>query len=230
MKDKRSYRFGPSYFFPVSFHILLLWIREFLEKCNIDGSYMEFGVFNGESMKSAYYGLNGAVTKYIGFDSFCGLPELVADDLKALELTPHFTKGNYASQGIDFVKNNILSSGIDPQYLSLIEGFFDETLTSELQLKLLGGEERENYASVIHLDVDLYSSTLLALNFAYKFMQTGCWLLCDDYWTYGGSSIHGTQKALNEFLEMHKDIRLKEYCSYGGWAKAFIIEKVKITI
>lgn len=204
---------------------LILWIREFLDKSNINGFYIEYGVFNGESLKDAFYALRKQVTKYIGLDSFVGLPELGCDiDKLGANIQPQFVKGNYQSKGYDFVKTNILSTGLDTDDLILIKGFFDESLTPQLSSDLSTIENGK--AAIIHLDVDLYSSTRQALEFSYPFMQTGCWLLCDDYWCYGGGSSFGTQRALKDFLKAHHDILFQEYCSYSGWSKAFLIEKL----
>lgn len=204
---------------------LLLWIKEFLDKTNIDGFYIEYGVFNGESLKEAFYALRNQVNKYIGLDSFVGLPALSHEiDQTSLELHPHFTQGQYQSKGYDFVKTNILSTGIEEDKLDLYKGFFDVLLTADLSSCLKSTANGK--AAVIHLDVDLYESTIQALEFSYPFMQTGCWLLCDDYWCYGGASSFGTQKALKDFLNTHPDILFQEYCSYRGWSKAFLIEKL----
>lgn len=203
---------------------LLLWIREFLEKTEIEGFYIEYGVFNGESIKEAFYTLRNQVSKYIGLDSFIGLPGLDNDiDKSGKDIQKQFVEGNYCSQGYDFVRQNILSTGINSDNVLLIKGFFNESLTAELftGLAAIGNGK----ASIIHLDVDLYSSTIQALEFSYPFMQTGCWLLCDDYWCYGGAASFGTQRALADFLKAHPNILLQEYCSYNGWSKAFIIEK-----
>ena len=200
---------------------LLLWVREHMIKCNVQGSYFEFGVLNGMSMEEAYYILRDSVEKYIGFDSFTGLSELTDEDAKAQVFQPEFFKGNYCSAGLNVVKNRILSSGIAKDRLELYEGFFEQSLTKVLQKKL---RQDIGLASVVHLDVDLHSSTKLALEFIYPFLQTGTWLLCDDYWTYRGASSCGTQKALKEFLKDHPDILIQEYSSYRGWSKAFIVE------
>lgn len=202
---------------------LLLWIREHLIKCNIEGSYYEFGVLNGMSMEESYYILRDSVGKYIGFDSFVGLSELTDEDFKAQRFQPEFYKGNYCSAGLSVVHNRILSSGMAKERLALYEGYFEHSLTPELQKKLL---TEAGVASVIHLDVDLHSSTKLALEFIYPFLQTGTWLLCDDYWTYRGAAACGTQKALKEFLQDHPDILIQEYSSYRGWSKAFIVERL----
>jgi hypothetical protein len=203
---------------------LLLWVREFLEKTNIEGFYIEYGVFNGESIKEAYYTLRNQVSKYIGLDSFSGLPAVDHEvDQSGSAMHKQFVKGNFCSQGYDFVRQNILSTGIHSDNILLVKGFFNESLNAELSAHLatIGNGK----ASIIHLDADLYSSTIQALEFSYSFMQTGCWLLCDDYWCYGGASSLGTHRALTDFLSAHPDILFQEYCSYSGWSKAFIIEK-----
>lgn len=128
---------------------LLLWIREFLTKSDVNGYYIEFGVFNGESIKEAFYCLRGSVSKYIGLDSFEGLPANSADD----DVTdPNFYEKNYCSAGVDFVRTNILSTGLDANNLTLVPGFFENTLTKNLELNLL----QQGKAAVIHMDVDLY--------------------------------------------------------------------------
>lgn len=199
------------------------WIREFLDKCGISGSYYEFGVFNGESMCDAYYLLRDQVEKYVGFDSFEGLPEPSDIDKKSILLQPEFCKGNFKSAGFETVQAVILASGLPRDKLVLVKGFLEHTLTKDLQRQLLSSAGK---ASVVHLDVDFLSSTQQALDFILPFLQTGTWILCDDYWTYRGASSFGTQKALANFLSQHKDIRLQEYCSYRGWSKAFIVEKL----
>lgn len=204
---------------------LLLWIREFLEKNAVSGCYYEFGVFQGESLKEAYYCLRNQVDSFVGLDSFKGLPKPQGIDAEGIESIPHFVEGNYKSFGLDFVQSNILSSGLDANSLLLIEGFYEFSLTPELKSFLY--DKGYGKASVIHLDVDLHSSTLQALEFSYDFMQTGSWLLCDDYWCYRGSSRLGTQKAITDFLQAHPDIRFQEYCSYQGWSKSFIIERIE---
>lgn len=199
------------------------WIREFLFKMSIDGSYLEFGVFNGESMKQAYAILRDQVRGYVGFDSFEGLPKGAGIDEVGVKFMPQFVEGNYRSTGLDFTRANILSTGVSPELLRLIPGFFDRSLTPSLQSEIL---KHYGKASVIHLDVDLYASTMEALEFSRELMQTGTWLLCDDYWCYAGASSFGTQRALSEFLAKHSDIKFQEYTSYQGWSKAFVVERL----
>jgi hypothetical protein len=201
---------------------LMLWIREHLDKCEIKGSYYEFGVLNGESIEQSYFILRESVNKYVGFDSFEGLSPLSVRDERALSYQPNFCEGNFKSMGCDAVRKHVLSCGMPDDKLILIEGFLEKSLTPQLRETLTASA---GPASVVHLDVDLYSSTIAALEFIYEFLQTGTWLLCDDYWTYRGSSACGTQRALRDFLKRHPDILIQEYCSYRGWSKAFIVER-----
>ena len=118
---------------------LLRWIKEHLDKCNIEGGYFEFGVLNGESMCEAYYILRDQVDRYIGFDSFEGLPRLSETDELGQCLQLQFWKSNFKSMSHDSVYQTILSTGLPSDKLTLVKGFFDDTLTVSLQSQLLRG-------------------------------------------------------------------------------------------
>lgn len=208
----------------VSRRALLHWIREFIERCDLQGEYWEFGVYHGESMKETYFILRDVVDKYVGFDSFSGLPAPSSDpDKNGAVLQPQLKESEFCTPGLDFVRTNILSTGLRPQMLELVGGFFSETLTPDLQRKYLANCSKP---IVIHMDVDYYESTLEALEFCYPFLQKGCWILFDDYWLYAGSTTHGTQLAIRHFLERHKDVVLQEYTCYRGWSKSFVVDIV----
>lgn len=222
-KKPPSFTNGPFFSGLLARTALLQWIREFIDKSNIQGSYWEFGVFNGESMKEAYYILRDQPNSYIGFDSFEGLPSLRKIDEEGLEYMPHFVLGNFPSLGFEFVKKNILSTGLPEEKLFLYKGFFEDTLNIDNYKHLFSDE---TFPAVVHIDVDLYESTKLVLEFIHPFLRTGCWILFDDYWCYAGASSFGTQRAIHEYLNTHEDIILQEYCSYRGWSKAFIVERI----
>ena len=224
-----TYKKPPSFYNGVDYSNLLSrkalfgWIREFIEKSGIVGSYWEFGVFQGESMKEAQYILRDVVAHYIGFDSFKGLPVLKHHlDKRGSKYSPEFVQGNYKSISEKFVRENIISAGMPADKLFLFPGFFDKTLNFKNFKSFL--KDKKKIPSVIYIDVDLYESTKQVLDFIYPLLQTGCWILFDDYWCYRGASQFGTQKAIKEFLGEHKDILFQEYSSYRGWSKAFIVE------
>ena len=89
---------------------LFRFIREFLRASSLDtGVYMEFGVFNGESMLEAYRMLRGRISHFYGFDTFAGLPDLSPEDHEARKLMPTFQQGNMESMPRDQVERTILS-------------------------------------------------------------------------------------------------------------------------
>jgi len=79
---------------------LCLWIREFLIKSEIDGFFLEYGTFNGESLKEFYYCFRDTVNGYIGLDSFQGLPIPTEFDNK-IALQPQFVAGNASQPPLD---------------------------------------------------------------------------------------------------------------------------------
>ena len=223
-KKPPSFTQGSSHGHLLGRKALLGWIREFLQKSNLDGSFWEFGVFQGESIKEAYYILRDQLHYYIGFDSFKGLPSLTGVDQLAQKYMPNFTPGNFKSTSLRFVRENILSTGLSEDQLFLFPGLFSKSLKQEKFKGFLA--DMKKHPVVVHLDSDLYTSTKQALEFVYPLLRTGCWILCDDYWCFGGASSYGTQLALKEFLMDHPDIRLQEYGNYNGWSKAFIVERL----
>lgn len=184
------------------------------------GYYMEFGVLNGECMIDAYRQFRGHISLFYGFDSFEGLPELSADDQKALKLTPMLHKGNFKSMKIHDVRNVITSSSqMQNNELTLVQGLFHDVLPKydKEVLKQVG------IPLCIYVDCDLYSSTIDVLNFVGDLAVTGTWILFDDYWCYRGSPQYGQQKAVREWIKDNSRIGLSEYCNFNGWGKAFIV-------
>jgi len=137
----------------------------------IPGDMVEFGVAYGASARIiAEYG--GGRTLHL-FDTFAGLPKPTAYD------SPRFYEGSYSC-----------SLASVQQYLTglpcrFYEGFFPGTAASL----------EEGTFSFVHLDVDLYESTLEGLKFFYPRMSRGAILISHDY-----QSAAGVDKAFNEFF------------------------------
>jgi hypothetical protein len=198
---------------------LFRFIREFIESQNLSGSYMEFGVLNGECMIDAFRQFRGVITHYYGFDSFEGLPDLSVEDHKASEMSPHFRKGNFKSMARDAVRQTILaSSRISEEELTLVQGFFSDSLPEFSKERL----KSDGAPLVVYIDCDLYSSTLDVLRFIDDIVVTGTWVLFDDFWCYRGSPNEGEQRAVREWLESNKRIGLQAYCNFDGFGRAFI--------
>jgi hypothetical protein len=117
--------------------------------------YLEFGVFEGRSIRWWSSHLTASGAHLIGFDSFQGLPE----DWRPGLGTGHFATG----QPPDIA---------DPR-VRFVVGWFDETLPSFVA--------PAHDQLIINIDSDLYSSALTVLNWATPLLRPGTFLYFDEY-------------------------------------------------
>ncbi|HMH32016.1 MAG TPA: TylF/MycF/NovP-related O-methyltransferase [Puia sp.] len=122
--------------------------------------YLEFGVASGHSF-FWWVGKNGHPdSRFWGFDTFEGLPEDWGG----------YKKGDM-SHGIEELK------GRDPR-AAFVKGIFQETLTGFIAEQ---DAALRNKPKLIHLDADLFSSTLFALSQLYPFLNKGDIILFDEF-------------------------------------------------
>ena len=133
--------------------------------------YLEFGVFEGFSMRYWSQHLRNPKSILHGFDSFEGLPETWKDD---------HPLGRFALNGN-------LPDIPDPR-VKLFKGWFQETLPD---YRPPAHEEL-----VINIDCDLYSSTKFVLDQLKDSIRVGTWLYFDEFgsWDHEG-------RAFREFVE-----------------------------
>ena len=187
---------------------------------DIEGDYIEFGVFTGSSFCHSIrcvkklVSINSSIlsTKFYGFDSFEGFGELIAEDNH-----PFYEDTNFEAS-YDQVNNRVkkVSKGIDYR---LIKGFFSETLKEGA--KLYGIEK----SRIIFIDSDTYSSAIEALLFVLPTIQEGTYIILDDYFSYKGSQKHGVAKAFLEFLEKG-NLTERHVLDYGMGGTVFIISEI----
>jgi O-methyltransferase len=138
---------------------------------NIPGDMVEFGVAYGASARViAEYGKGRTLHL---FDTFSGLPKPSAYD------SDRFYEGSY-SCSLESVQEYL--SGLPCRFY---EGFFPAT----------AAPLEHGTFSFVHLDVDLYESTLEGLKFFYPRMSRGGILISHDY-----QSAAGVDRAFNEFF------------------------------
>lgn len=148
-------------------------LKHALAQVEIDGLYLEFGVFKGETVNLI------ASTKpdkiIYGFDSFEGLPE---------DWISGNPKGTFNLDGVlPKVNDNV----------RLIKGWFDKTLPDFLN------EHKENCA-FIHIDCDLYSSTKIVFDALKDRIVSGTVIVFDEYINYLGWE-QGEHKAFVELMQ-----------------------------
>ncbi|WP_368639147.1 TylF/MycF/NovP-related O-methyltransferase [Castellaniella ginsengisoli] len=200
---------------------LFRFIREHLYHSGVSaGTYLEFGVFNGDSMWDAHAALRGFISHYVGFDSFAGLPSLDANDQAAVGLMPNWAEGTVRGGSRQQVFNQLVSKGIPKDQLTLHEGFYEDALPKidRQALAALGP------CHVCLVDCDLYSSSKVVFEFIEPLLVEGTWLLLDDYFCYRGSPRHGQRRAFEEWLE-HSRWGVTEWGTFRGWGKAFLVHE-----
>jgi len=119
--------------------------------------YLEFGVFRGESVKWWVRNCTHADSRFYGFDTFEGLPEDWGMYKKG-EMTAHIPV-------------------IDDSRVQFVQGLFQSSLPGFLETTNLRNGKRK----VIHLDADLFSSTLYALTSLAPYLKKGDILLFDEF-------------------------------------------------
>lgn len=138
----------------------------------VDGLWMEFGVYQGNTINKIASRTGKTV---YGFDSFDGLPE---------DWREGMPQGRYTMHGeLPNVKANV----------QLIPGWFDETLPEFL-------EEHPQNVAFLHIDCDLYSSTKTILLHLKDRIVEGTIVIFDELLNYPGYEKHEI-KALYEFLK-----------------------------
>lgn len=121
--------------------------------------YLEFGVWQGASLQEWARLLGDPRNRFFGFDSFQGLPE---------DWLPDKPKGTFGLEGA-------IPSFSDPR-ISLIDGYYQDVL-----YEFLTDYDRADRRLTIHIDCDLYSSTLFVLAALDRFLRPGDVLVMDEF-------------------------------------------------
>lgn len=134
----------------------------------------------------AYYENKGR--RIYGFDSFEGFPKPSAEDRSPRN--PR--KGEWKVSTVESVYQ-VLVNGIEGDFVqesvTLVKGFFDESLE----------QYRGGKVALLHLDVDLYQSYKVTLEYFWPKVAQGGVVLFDEYKNTIGM-FPGANKAIDEFL------------------------------
>ena len=186
---------------------------------DVDGDYLEFGVFTGSSFchsirccKSlAKLNPKTLNTKFYGFDSFAGFGTLAEDDKH-----PFYTDENFATS-LPAVKRRAHRVAGDIKF-QLIPGFFSDSLrvgASQLGIKK---------SRIIFIDSDTYSSASQALTFCISTVQEGSFIILDDYYSYRGSEHKGVKRAFHEFV-VQSNIKVRHVFTYGLGGVVYVVSE-----
>ncbi len=117
--------------------------------------YLEFGVYEGRSMRWWSRNLLQPDAKLVGFDSFKGLPE---------DWSPWFRTGMFKTDG---------PPQIDDSRVSFQVGWFEETLPTFAV--------PDHDQILLNVDCDLYSSASTVLRWAEPYLRPGALIYFDEF-------------------------------------------------
>jgi hypothetical protein len=122
--------------------------------------YLEFGVWKGASIDTWRRLNKHPDSRFVGFDTFEGLPE---------DWNPDHPKGTFSTQG--------QIPEIDDPRVSFVKGLFQDTLRQFLALTRLSNR------LVINVDCDIYSATLFVLGTLDKYFEPRAIIIFDDFYS-----------------------------------------------
>ena len=141
--------------------------------------YLEFGVWKGQSIEYFAKTNSHADSRFIGFDTFTGLPENWLKGFSTVSL-------EYCDAGGELPQS-------DDTRLSFVKGLFQDTLPGFLE------KYRATGRLVIHNDSDLYSSTLYVLTRANDIIVPGTIIIFDEF-----NSVMHEFRALMDYCSSYR--------------------------
>jgi len=121
--------------------------------------YLEFGVAQALSFKWWINRLKNQNSKFIGFDTFEGLPE---------------------DWGTFFKKGDMLGNipNLNDDRATFVKGIFQDTLNNYIDQNK---EDVKGKRKIIHMDADLFSATIFTLSQFYPYLNKGDIILFDEF-------------------------------------------------
>jgi hypothetical protein len=171
---------------------------EYLVKNNIDGDFVECGVWKGGSsmVMTRTLLLNGITDRNIYlYDTFEGMSEPKAED-KDLRGNPASTLLNkrnkdeagsiWCYSSLEEVKANLGKTGYPPNRINYVAGKVEDTIPGTIPAGI----------ALLRLDTDWYDSTYHELVHLYPLLCSGGILIIDDYGHW-----QGARKAVDNYFK-----------------------------
>ena len=182
---------------------------------NLPQTYFEFGCHSARTFSAAVNGakyLNMNNCEFFAFDSFKGLPETTESE------DGFFKTGDFSTSKKNFINILKKKTGLKIDDCNIVEGFYSSSLTADIQSKM-------PKIGLLHVDVDLYSSTKDLLKFVKPLLVNGSLILFDDWYCFTPNikSSSGEQKAVKEFLEINKNMKLIPWKTYSTFGQSFFV-------
>lgn len=197
---------------------------EYIYSCAVQGDIAEFGTMTGRTasiMASAVNRCDRDYSKYNTkrihlFDSFIGLPDA---ESKIDKESPQVKSGVWSKGTCKGISKELLvkmcSKYIPKDRITIYDGWFKDTLCQI---------SKETTFALIHIDCDLYQSTIEVLDylFANQHVDEGSAIFFDDYNCNRASPELGERRAWKEIIEKYSVI-FSDGGEYGSACRKFII-------
>ena len=175
---------------------------------NVRGDYLEFGVFQGRSFSHAFHywyrtyaayrasaaldaeGFLSFRPRFFAFDSFEGLPPV-----EQAPLPLHWRGPKAMACPLDSFRANLAEAKVDLTRVTTVQGYYDQSLTAACRQ-----QHALDRAAIVHVDCDLYESTVSVLDFITPLVVDGTVLIFDDWFYYQGHPNRGEQGAFHQWL------------------------------
>ena len=187
----------------------------------LEGDYLEFGVFQGSSFISAHkcwksIGSSHHIPRaFFGFDSFEGVKVRSEADEH-----PSWIDGAFE---VDFQKvQKRISRSLKGADWKLIQGYLEDTIEGKE-----AGELGIGKVAIALVDVDLGVPAKIALDFIKPSLQEGSIVIFDDYLFYKGSPDRGEQWAFAEFQRENANFVFRRLFDYGVSGRAFVLSEIR---
>lgn len=196
---------------------------EFANRNAIPGSVLEFGTLLGYTARwwAGLIRKDGVERELYLYDSFEGLPEITSEEdatsYEVVERGSWFKGAMGIDPEIDIQIRKSLARILGDDRIHVIKGYFDQTLPNSLP-----GKD----AAIVHIDCDLYSSTIHVLTSIFQkgLLQDGTILIMDDYNCNRANSNMGERSALTAFLESQNKFLATPWFSYGWHGQVFFLQ------
>lgn len=187
---------------------------EYIIKNNIEGDFVECGVWRGGSTMVILQTLQkfNVTNRNIWlFDTFEGMSTPTDDDKDFSNLSASSQLKNskkdeesiiWAYATLDDVKQNIALTGYPLENVHFIKGKVEDTLPNKQYF---------NTCSLLRLDTDWYESTKIELEVLYPLLQQKGIMIIDDYGHW-----QGCKKAVDEHFEKLHYFPLLQRIDYTG--------------
>jgi hypothetical protein len=194
----------------------LLEAINYIRIAELNQVYFEFGCHSARTFSAVINHANFLKMynmEFYAFDSFQGLPDTEKSE------DGIFKTGEFKTTINEFKSKVYNKTGYKIANKYLVEGFYSNSLTKERQNKM-------PKVGVVHIDVDLYSSTVEVLNFLLPLLTIGTVILFDDWYCFAPGQNKGESKAFKEFLDLNKNITVENWKNYSTFGKSFIISSI----